>query len=249
MSFSFKDHFSGHATDYAAARPGYPEALFAYLAGLCPEQELAWDCATGNGQAALGLANHFVRVIASDASAEQIAAAKPQPNIEYRVATAEAMQLPAQSCDLVTVAQALHWFQTDDFFAVCERVLKPAGVLAVWCYGLCRVSAEVDALVNQLYAETLDAYWPPERKMVEEHYVSMNFPFPRLAELPDFVLSLNWSSEQFTAYLRSWSATQRYIAEQGKDPLSELAGEIAKAWGGALEKAVQWPLTLIVCRK
>lgn len=246
---SFKDHFSGHAADYAEARPDYPEALFAFLAALCDEHARAWDCATGNGQAAIGLSKFFAQVIATDASAEQIAAAKQHPGVDYRVMPAERADLPSHAFDLVTVAQALHWFDQPKFFATCERVLKPSGMLAVWCYGQCTVNAAVDAVVGRLYGETLDAWWPPERKQVEEQYGSVEFPFTRVRNPPDFSLSLRWTADQFLAYLRSWSATQRYIAEQGTDPVAEIEQSVRQGWGASLEKAVQWPLTLVVCRK
>ena len=246
---SFKDHFSGHAADYAAARPDYPEALFAFLAAICDEHGRAWDCATGNGQAALGLSKYFARVVATDASAEQIAAATPHPGIEYRVTPAEKADLPANVFDLITVAQALHWFDQSGFFATCDRVLKPSGILAVWSYRQCTVNAAVDTVVSHLYGETLDAWWPPERRLVEEQYQSVDFPFTRVRNPPDFNLSKRWTVDQFLAYLRSWSATQRYMAEQGSDPVAEVEQAVRKGWGESLEKAVQWPLTLIVCRK
>ena len=246
---TFKDHFSGHAEDYAAARPDYPDSLFAYLASLCAERELVWDCATGNGQAAAGLARYFKRVLATDASAAQIAAARPAAGIEYRVAPAEQAGIAHNSLDLVTVAQALHWFNMPEFFACCEQALRPAGVLAVWSYGPCTIDAEVDAIVGQLYGDTLGEYWPPERRMVEQRYASVEFPLTAVTGVPDFALTLNWTVGQLLAYLRSWSATQRYIAEQSSDPVAGIEGSLHQAWGGALEKAVQWPLTLIVRRK
>jgi len=145
---AFKDHFSGHAAAYADARPGYPEALFAWLAKLTTEHESAWDCGTGNGQAALGLARHYRQVIATDPSREQIANAFPGERIDYRVAPAEAPELGAHSVDLVSVAQALHWFDRPKFYAQVKRVLKPGGAIAVWCYGVCTVTPEIDTLLQ-----------------------------------------------------------------------------------------------------
>lgn len=161
----FKDHFSGHAGQYARFRPRYPEALFSYLALLAPVREFAWNCATGNGQAAIGLAAHFERVIATDASSQQIESAEPHARVEYRVAPAENSRLPADSIDLVTAAQALHWFDIPAFFAEAQRVLKPGGVTAVWAYNLLRISPEVDALVNRFYLETTAAFWPPNAQL------------------------------------------------------------------------------------
>ena len=70
------DHFSAHAQNYARFRPTYPTELFAWLASQSPGHRLAWDCGTGNGQAALGLADHFVHVHATDLSPQQLAQAR-----------------------------------------------------------------------------------------------------------------------------------------------------------------------------
>ncbi len=246
---TFKDHFSGHAAEYAAARPNYPDNLFAYLASLCANRDLAWDCATGNGQAALSLAAHFTNVLATDASSGQVQAAVPHPRIEYRVARAESPGIQSDTVDLISVAQALHWFAIPEFFAECERILKPGGLLAVWSYGQCTVTPEVDAIVTALYAETLDKYWPVERRLVEQRYQSLEFPMQVVDDLPEFRMQQHWSANQLLGYLASWSATQRYIAEQGHDPVAAIAEQLRSAWEGSLEKAVTWPLTLFVCRK
>lgn len=245
---AFKDHFSGHAQAYAQSRPGYPQALISYLADLCPRHRLAWDCATGNGQAAGQLAQYFDRVLASDGSAEQIAASAPMERVDYRVWQAEAPELEPGTVDLVSVAQALHWFDHARFFAACEQSLVSNGILAVWSYGLCQVSGPVDELVDRFYGVTLDSYWPPERRLVEQRYATIEFPFSRL-DVPDFAMQLNWTAQQFLDYLRSWSATQRYLHDTGVDPVAEIADTVIQAWGDDLEKTVYWPLTLIVCRK
>ena len=246
---SFKDHFSGHAAAYAAARPGYPDGLFSFLAAMSPAQDLAWDCATGNGQAAVGLATYFSRVIATDASSGQIDAAQAHPTIDYRVAPAENAALVAGSVDLITVAQALHWFSVAEFFASCKQALKPEGLLAVWCYGQCTVTPAVDDLVAKLYSGTLDNYWPEERRLVEQGYSSVVFPFSRVKQIPKFAMRVTWTAAQFLDYLSSWSASQRYLADKGSDPVAAIADELHLAWGEPLEKPVSWPLTLIVCRK
>ena len=149
----FKDHFSGHARHYAAHRPGYPAELFDFLAAECRARDLAWDCATGNGQAARSLASRFRRVVATDASAEQIASAEPAEGVDFYVAPAEASALPAGSVDLVTVAQALHWFNIERFFEEADRVLKPGGLLACWSYHHCRVEPAIDELIESVFAE------------------------------------------------------------------------------------------------
>lgn len=242
---SFKDHFSGHAASYAAFRPRYPEALFEFLARLCAARRHAWDCGTGNGQTALSLAAHFERVTATDASAAQIAAALPHPRVDYRVAPAESSGIDGNSADLVTVAQALHWFDIERFFTEARRVLVPGGVLAVWCYGLCRVDPGIDALIDGLY-RALDAWWPPERRLIEEGYRSIVLPVPAISP-PAFEMSAVWSAEAMLGYLRTWSACQRHLAERGTDAVTAVENELRALWGGG-ERAVRWPLALKVGR-
>lgn len=244
----FKDHFSGHASSYARARPGYPDAMIDDIAERCAATDLAWDCGTGNGQAARQLARHFNKVIATDASAEQIAAAEAQAGIEYRVLAAEEAPSTAESIDLVTVAQALHWFDIPAFFSAVDVVLKPGGLLAVWSYRMCRINPAVDALVDKLYGPILDAYWPDERRLVEEQYTRINFPYSRQS-VPEFSMRVQWSLDALMAYLASWSATQRYRQQERADPLELVSADLRQAWGEELEKSVVWPLTLIVCQK
>lgn len=240
----FHDHFSSVADSYARFRPRYPAALFTYLAGLAPGRGLAWDCATGNGQAAAGLAAHFERVIASDASAEQVARATPRAGVEYRVAPAEASGLDAASVDLVTVAQAVHWFDLPAFYAEVRRVLKPRGVLALSCYGLARFGdAALDAAIDRFYEETIGPYWPPQRRLIESGYRTLDFPFAEIAAEP-FSIDAEFSLEDLGGYLRTWSGTQRYTAARGEDPVPALLDALAPRWGGAQRRPVFWPLSL-----
>lgn len=243
----FKDHFSGHAADYTRYRPAYPRALFAWLAQQASGHGLAWDCATGNGQAALGLAEFFDTVIATDASANQIAAASPHPRLRYAVAPAEATALDAHSVDLVTVGQALHWFDFPAFYAEVARVLKPGGVLAAWSYGLMQVSPAIDAAVWRLYEPITGAYWPPERRYVEAQYRTLPFPCAEITP-PPFAMAAPWTLEQLMGYLGTWSAVQRYRQATGRDPLALIADELAVAWGEADTRQVVWPLSLRVGR-
>lgn len=242
----FKDHFSGHAADYSRYRPGaYPAGMFKALAALAPDQDRVWDCATGNGQAALGLAGLFARVEATDASDKQIAAATPHPNIHYSVAPAEASGLPDASVSLVTVVQALHWFDLPKFYAEVRRVTKPQAVLACSCYMRCTVDTAVDAVTEHLYNGILgDAYWPPERKHVERAYADLPFPFTEI-ELPRFQMEVQWTLEGYVGYLRSWSATQNYLKKNGKDPLELVGEELMRAWGDPkASRPVLWPMTI-----
>jgi ubiquinone/menaquinone biosynthesis C-methylase UbiE len=198
----FKDHFSGHAADYAKFRPNYPRELFEYLASIAPGRGRAWDCATGNGQAAVGLSAFFDRVIATDASERQILGASRNERIEFRVAAAEKSGLESKSIDLVTVAQALHWFDLDAFYAEAMRVLKPLGILAAWCYGFLEIAPEINAIVNRFYDEIVGPYWPPERKIVEDGFRTIPFPFDEF-ESPVFAMQAHWSLEQLVGYLRT----------------------------------------------
>lgn len=246
---TFKDYFSEHSKAYAQARPGYPEELFDYIAAKCSSHELAWDCATGNGQAAVSLARIFKRVIATDGSADQIAQAQLAPNIEYRQMTAGSTLPEAKACDLVTVAQALHWFDTRVFFQSVREALKPGGVFATWCYGVQQIEGAVDAVVLKLYEDILGPYWPEERRLVENRYRDIEFPFDTTVE-EGMVLSRDWSLQQFASYVTSWSALQRYKRANESDPLELVWDELLEAWGGDVDstRRVEWPLTVIVGR-
>ncbi|MGH7898567.1 MAG: class I SAM-dependent methyltransferase, partial [Candidatus Binatia bacterium] len=241
---SFADHFSQNSSGYAEFRPRYPATLFDFLAGVSPGRRLAWDCATGNGQAALELASRFDRVIATDASAAQIANAFPHPRIEYRVAPAEASSLEARSVELLTVAQALHWFDRDAFWNEAKRVLAPDGVVAFWFYGLARITPGIDAAIGRFYSETVGPYWPPERRLLERGSRAMEFPFVPIAA-PPFAIEISLTLDDFAGYLRTWSATRRYVEDRGGDPVGDLLAELRPLWGeGGSPKTVRWPLDL-----
>ena len=244
ISISGTDHFSGHAAAYARHRPSYPPELFAWLAGQCRQRTLAWDCGTGNGQAAHALAAHFAQVHATDLSAEQLAEATPDPRIRFHAAPAEASGLVDQSCDLVTVAQALHWFCHDAFYAEVKRVLRPGGLIAAWTYKLLDVEPAINRLVEHFHNRTVGPWWPPERKWVDVSYVGMPFPFVDVA-VPAFTIHRDWTLEQLLAYLRTWSATQRYIKETGNDPTLALGEQLAAVWTDRSQtKTIAWPLAI-----
>lgn len=244
----FKDHFSAHAGLYAAARPGYPDALFDWLASLPGERELAWDVGCGSGQCALPLAARFERVVATDPSAAQVARAEGRSNIDYRVEPAELPSLARGSVDLITVAQALHWFDVEAFYDAAYGVLRQDGVIAVWCYGLSVVQPAVDQVFMRLYRGLLAPYWPPERRHVENAYVELGFPFEPI-EAPRFAIEQDMDLGQYLDYLRSWSASQAYLLKHGEDPVLQVAEAMAEAWGDpAQPRRVRWPLQLKVGR-
>lgn len=242
----FKDHFSAASDRYAAYRPGYPAPLFAWLAGLCADRDVAWDCATGNGQAAAGLAPHFRGVIATDASAEQIAHARGPDNVSFRVAAAEASGLVARSVDLVTAAQAAHWFDPARFHAEVRRVLKPGAVLALWGYGRLHLPGGMDVIFRHFYVHTVGPYWPAERALIDDGYRSLAYPFAEIAA-PEFFIEAAWSLPRLMDYVSTWSAVRRYREAVGEDPLPRLAADLAPLWGDAhAARPLRWPLFMRV---
>jgi ubiquinone/menaquinone biosynthesis C-methylase UbiE len=246
-SATFTDHFAKVATTYANHRPTYPPELFSWLAASTPGQKLVWDCATGTGQAAVALADHFAQVWATDASGSQIAAATAHSKVSYHTAPADSSGLPDQSVDLVTVAQALHWFDLDSFYAEVRRVLKPGGLLAVWTYGVFRTegpdSDQVQKLLDRFYYKTVGPCWPPERRHVENGYTDLMFPFTEIAP-PVYAMAVDWTLADLAGYLRSWSATSRYIELYGLDPVIALVEQqLAPLWGLDRRRVV-WPLSI-----
>jgi SAM-dependent methyltransferase len=242
---TFKDHFSKQAADYANFRPGYPQELFAYLGRIAPSRELAWECGTGNGQAAVALASVFDHVIATDASEEQISKAKPHERVDYRVAPAENSAIKSGTIDLIMVAQALHWFDLDRFYAEARRVLKPNGILAASAYNLLQIEPAIDEVANRYYSEVVGPFWPPERELVE-HFADLPFPFHKL-DPPKFEMTAQWNLDHLIGYLGTWSATQRFIAARGGNPLEQITDELRSVWGGPEEaRKVVWPLILHV---
>ncbi len=245
---SFKDYFSQQAAGYARFRPQYPRSLFAFIAQHSPNNEAVLDAATGNGQAAVALAEFFRRVIALDASAEQIRCAQPNDRVEYRVGGAEATGLPARSFAAITVAQALHWLDLDLFYAEAGRILQPGGLLAVWAYNNLRITPEVDAIARHFHDHVVGLFWPPERKIVGRGYLALPFPLQEI-ETPPFEIETQWSLEQLLGYLRTWSATERFQAAGRDDPVAALIPALTKAWGNPAEmKQATWPLTVRVGR-
>ena len=242
----WKDHFSHASGDYRRWRPGYPRELFAWLAWQSPAKDLAWDCATGSGQAAGELSAFFARVVATDASASQIAEAEPHERVEYAVAPAERSPLADAAADLVTVAQALHWFDIERFHAEARRVLKPRGIIAEWGYQLAEITPEIDERVRWFAGVTVGPYWPPERALIDAAYADIPFPFEVVAA-PPFAMHASWSLEHFLAYLGTWSSVAGYRKANGTDPVPALGEELSSMWGGGA-RDVHWPLQLRVGR-
>ena len=249
MTTEFKDHFSDQSANYSAYRPRYPEALFTYLASITPGHAHAWDCATGSGQAAVALARHYRNVTATDASASQIQNAEQFRNITYKVEPAECTSIAPASVDLITVAQALHWFDLPAFTQEVLRVLKPQGVLAVWTYGLVDITPTLDAVIQHLYTTTLDLYWPPERMLVEQGYTNVSFPLQEITP-PHIVMQSEWDLSQLTGYLCTWSAVKKYTAAIGNNPVEQIYTELVRLWGDPQQpRKINWPLTLKIWQR
>jgi SAM-dependent methyltransferase len=246
---SYSDHFSTSAAHYAIFRPGYPSALFAWLASVAPDRRRAWDCGTGNGQAALLLAEQFAQVVATDPSAAQLARAPSHRGVHYAAMSAEHCALADGSVSLVTVAQALHWFDRPAFYAEARRVLVARGIVAVWSYGLLTLhDPALDDVVRRFHGEAMGPYWPPERRMVDEGYRSIELPLERL-DAPTFGMTADWTLDHLAGYLATWSAVQRARAATGADPLPDVVESLRAAWGTEGDtRRVDWPMTLHVGR-
>jgi len=241
---SFPDHFSAGAADYAAFRPHYPDSLFAWLAERTTARRRVWDCGTGSGQAAVALAERFDYVVATDASRAQLANATPHPRVGYAAMAAERAALAASSVDLVTVAQALHWFDREAFFGEVRRVLAPGGFVAAWTYGPMELDDELFAIGRRFYAETVGPYWPPERSLVDAGYGDIAFPFAEVAA-PELWMAHEWTLRETLGYVATWSAVQAYRRGRGEDPLPRLAAELAPAWGDPeRRRLVRWRIRM-----
>jgi len=240
--------FSTIAREYANFRPGYPPELFAWLAAAAPARDAVWDCGCGSGQASTALAAHFAVVFATDVSPEQIAAARPHDRVRYSVAPAERSGLPDAAVDLVTVAQALHWFDVPAFYAEAGRVARPGALLAVWNYPRPQLAdPDLDRQLLEFYGGVVGKYWPPERRHVEANYRTLPFPFEELPS-PGFALTLHWNLDQVLGYVSSWSATSRYRQATGEDPLPRLQAALQPGWPASGIAEIRMPIGLRVGR-
>jgi SAM-dependent methyltransferase len=235
-----KDLFSGHAKEYAAFRPTYPASLYDFILKQVKDKKTAWDCGCGNGQVSKILSERFDKVYATDISSDQIANAVKKENIIYSVCPAEKTPFENQQFDLVTVGQALHWFDIPAFCNEARRVSKPGGVIAVWGYSLLTVDKGIDLFINNFYTSVIGPYWDKERKLVDDRYRTIDFPFTRI-DVPQFEFSFNWTLEELRGYISTWSGVQKYIKQNQVDPVESLVAELRPLWGSESKK-VSFPL-------
>lgn len=248
MSGGFHDHFSAQASQYAAYRPSYPDELADFLAGASPRLRLAWDAGAGSGQLSTLLAGRFERVVATDASPEQLAHAARRVNVEYRHARAEESGIESGSVDLAVSAQAAHWFDLDRYYAEVRRVAADDALVALVTYGIGDVDGAPGEVFSRFHSVVLASHWPPERRHVEAGYRTLPFPFDEIAP-PSLLLRDEWTLEQLQGYVETWSAVRSLVREQGDAPLSGLRSELARAWGDpARRREIRWPLSVRVGR-
>ncbi len=238
---AIKDNFSGYSANYATYRPTPPPALYDFLYKQVAAFDTAWDCGTGNGQIALKLAEKFTTVYATDISTQQIEIAEKRNNIIYKTERAEQSSIPDNTIDLVTVAQAVHWFDFDAFNKEVERVSKPNAIISLITYYLLRVNTEVDKLIDELYWDITRPYWDKERQYVDDKYLTIPFPFKEI-QTPSIDIELNWNLEHLLGYIRTWSGLQHYIQQKNEDPVSLLRPRFEQIWNAGEIKQVKFPL-------
>ena len=239
---TFEDHYSGHADAYARHRPRYPDDFFAWLATVIAGRGLAWDAGTGNGQVAIALAEHMDRVVATDASSDQLARAMTHERVVYRNEPSDRVSLPSASVDLITAGAAAHWFDLEGFYREVRRVGKPGAIIALFSYGPRDIADAVGPLVHHFQENVLEGFWPVRIQYVHDRYATLPFPFDEI-EVPAFVMTAEWNLGELVAFLDTWSASQRFFQERGMRAVDEITDELALAWGDPdRRREFQYPL-------
>ena len=242
-----KDNFSTHSKEYAQFRPHYPKELFDHLLPFVKNKNTAWDCGTGNGQVAGVLADYFTEVYATDISQQQIDVAVQKPNIHYRVEPAEKTSFAANQFDLITVAQAIHWFRFDDFYAEVKRTLQPGGIFAVTGYGLLQTEKPLQEIIGHFYTKIIGPYWDAERHYIDEAYQTIPFPFEEI-KMPAFQMVYQWSFDQLIGYIGTWSAVKHYTKQHNQNPVTLIENEVKAAWGNDAVISFSFPVLLRIGR-
>jgi len=240
-----KDNFSTGSASYKQFRPEYPETFFTYLYSLVAEYDKAWDCGTGNGQMADVLSRRFKEVVATDISSQQLAQATPRENILYLKEEADHTSAPDHCYDLITVAQAIHWFDFDAFYNEVRRTAKAGAILAVTGYGLMETEGPLNAVIADFYYNTVGPYWDKERRYIDERYKTIPFPFNEI-QTPEFFIHVDWDLQQLIGYLRTWSAVKHYTTAQQEDPIELIIPALQQAWKAKGSVRFSFPLLLRV---
>lgn len=243
-----KDNFSKQALQYSRFRPGYPQQLYDFLLQLLPVKKAAWDAGTGNGQVAAKLSDYFEKVFATDISANQLANSVKKKNIFYSVENAQQSSFANNQFDLITVAQAIHWFDFEKFYKESERTLKSNGVIAIFGYNLMRISTEIDLIIDDFYKNIIGLYWDRERKYVDENYSTISFPFKEI-KCPVLNNDCEWNVEQVIGYINTWSAVQYFISTNNRNPVDEIAEPLKKLWRNDLKRKVSFPIFMRAGKK
>ncbi len=238
-----KDNFSIGSDKYAIYRPEYPDSVVNYIVGITEQRESVWDCATGNGQFAKKLSPHFKSVYATDISQSQIDNAAQFKNINYSIQPAEKTTFPDNFFNLITVAQAIHWFNFDSFYQEVYRTIRKDGHLAVIGYGLIRISPELDEIIDYFYKDIIGSYWDKERKYVDEGYKTIPFPYKEIY-LNDFSQTIIWTIDHLIGYLGTWSSVKHYQQKNGHNPIDRINENLKLAWGSDACKSVNFPILL-----
>jgi len=224
-----KDNFSVGSDKYAQYRPTYPVDFYDYLKSIVPVRQNAWDCGTGNGQVAYELAKIFDRVFATDISQAQIDNAQHAGNITYSVQPAEKTNFEDSQFDLIVVAQAIHWFDFEKFYAEVIRTAKENAFICVVGYGRIEITEQIDNTITSFYNNVIGAYWDKERKYIDEDYKTIPFPFTEIGT-PKFINRLQWNFEHLIGYLNTWSAVKHFIKKNGYNPVDKLQSELKRYW-------------------
>jgi ubiquinone/menaquinone biosynthesis C-methylase UbiE len=240
-----KDNFSTQSALYAQYRPSYPPILFEYLVSIVSNKNTAWDCGTGNGQSAAALSKYFKKIIAADISSKQIDNAEKAPNIFYSVQPSEHTNIESNSVDLVTVAQAIHWFNFEKFYTEVKRVATQHAFIAVWAYSLLKIDETIDQLIRDHHFNFLGSYWDTERKYVDDEYKSIPFPFEKI-NTPQFFIEKYWSLEELEGYLNTWSALQKFIGIKNYNPVPSLINSIKSHWVAEEKRKIIFPIHLLL---
>lgn len=246
---TFKDNFSKQAETYQKFRPSYPTELFEFLSSIVGNHDLAWDCGTGNGQSAVSLTKYFENVHATDPSEQQIKNATAHKKIIYKVEAAEKTSLSNNSVDLITVAQAVHWFDFNEFYAEVKRVLKREGVIAIWAYGLPKIDTEIDKMIKNFHDNIVGEFWQEENRLIEKEYTTIPFPFQEI-QAPTFSIQKEITLIELIGLLKTWSATQKYIDTYSVNPIDIIENELHQLWDeNNSKKMATWKLILKVGKK